>query len=135
MAERTCRVCGCTDNDCRQCVEAQGEPCHWVAADLCSRCISEKGPRHGEYIPLFWDMGPDYEFIRGHVTLEEAQKAIRDNDLEFLADQMRTEDLEYMWARFEVAPPGLECNQYLREYDKQGQGCFPVTRIEHYERS
>ena len=36
-----CRVCGCTDNDCRQCVEAQGEPCYWVEEDLCSRCARE----------------------------------------------------------------------------------------------
>jgi len=33
-----CRVCGCTGNDCRQCVEAQGVACHWVEVDLCSRC-------------------------------------------------------------------------------------------------
>jgi hypothetical protein len=35
---RTCSVCGCTDLDCRQCIEATGEPCHWVWWDLCSRC-------------------------------------------------------------------------------------------------
>lgn len=38
----TCRVCGCTDDDCSQCIEAQGKPCHWVEADLCSRCESER---------------------------------------------------------------------------------------------
>lgn len=38
----TCRVCGCTDDDCRQCVEAQGEPCYWVESDLCSRCAAEQ---------------------------------------------------------------------------------------------
>ncbi len=38
--ERKCRVCGCTEGDCRQCVEAQGHPCHWVQEDLCSRCVS-----------------------------------------------------------------------------------------------
>lgn len=38
---RTCRVCGCTDSDCRQCIEATGKPCHWVQADLCSRCADE----------------------------------------------------------------------------------------------
>ncbi len=35
---RACRVCGCTDNDCRQCIERTGAPCRWVAADLCSAC-------------------------------------------------------------------------------------------------
>jgi len=38
---RTCRICGCTDDDCRQCIEASGEPCHWVEADLCSRCVQK----------------------------------------------------------------------------------------------
>jgi hypothetical protein len=36
--ERKCRVCGCTDNDCSQCIEKTGQPCHWVEEDLCSAC-------------------------------------------------------------------------------------------------
>lgn len=36
--EGVCRVCGCTDDDCRQCIEKTGEPCHWVEPDLCSAC-------------------------------------------------------------------------------------------------
>lgn len=38
--EGVCRVCGCTDNDCMQCVEKTGEPCHWVEPDLCSACVA-----------------------------------------------------------------------------------------------
>lgn len=34
-----CRVCKCTDDDCRQCIERTGEPCHWVEPDLCSACV------------------------------------------------------------------------------------------------
>jgi hypothetical protein len=33
-----CRVCGCTDEDCRQCIERTGRPCYWVDDDLCSAC-------------------------------------------------------------------------------------------------
>lgn len=33
-----CRVCGCTDNDCRKCIEKTGGPCYWVDHDLCSAC-------------------------------------------------------------------------------------------------
>lgn len=36
-----CHVCGCTEDDCSQCVEKTGEPCHWVAQDLCSACEAE----------------------------------------------------------------------------------------------
>ena len=38
MSVRTCRVCGCTDGDCRGCIERTGAPCHWVEEDLCSAC-------------------------------------------------------------------------------------------------
>jgi hypothetical protein len=37
-SKRTCRVCGCSDMDCRQCIEKTGQPCYWVEADLCSAC-------------------------------------------------------------------------------------------------
>jgi len=36
--KRKCRVCGCTDDDCRQCIEKTGKPCSWVEEDLCSAC-------------------------------------------------------------------------------------------------
>ena len=39
---RKCRVCGCTDTDCSQCIAAQGHPCWWVEDDLCSRCADDK---------------------------------------------------------------------------------------------
>lgn len=35
---RKCRACGCTDDDCRQCIEKTGKPCSWVEQDLCSAC-------------------------------------------------------------------------------------------------
>lgn len=38
LSPQKCRVCGCTDNDCRQCIEATGHPCYWVQPDLCSAC-------------------------------------------------------------------------------------------------
>ncbi len=38
---RRCRICGCTDDDCRQCIEKTGEPCYWVEPDLCSACAVE----------------------------------------------------------------------------------------------
>ena len=39
--DRVCRDCGCTDDNCQQCIEAQGHPCHWVEENLCSRCATE----------------------------------------------------------------------------------------------
>ncbi|WZL88294.1 hypothetical protein VS868_11875 [Salinimicrobium sp. 3283s] len=41
---RRCHQCGCTDDDCRQCIDRTGEPCHWVAEDLCSACAENAEP-------------------------------------------------------------------------------------------
>jgi hypothetical protein len=37
-----CQVCGCTDNDCRLCIERTGHPCSWVNDEhtLCSACAA-----------------------------------------------------------------------------------------------
>lgn len=35
---RKCRECGCTDDNCRQCIEKTGRPCYWSEPDLCSAC-------------------------------------------------------------------------------------------------
>lgn len=34
----TCRICGCTDQDCSWCIVLQDAPCSWVEPDLCSAC-------------------------------------------------------------------------------------------------
>lgn len=47
---RKCRICGCTDDDCRQCIEKTGEPCYWVEDDLCSAC--KKDVKKKQDIPI-----------------------------------------------------------------------------------
>lgn len=37
-----CRVCGCTNDDCRQCIDKTGKPCTWIEPDLCSACVPQK---------------------------------------------------------------------------------------------
>jgi len=39
---RRCRICGCTDEDCSDCIARTGEPCSWVEEDLCSACVTAK---------------------------------------------------------------------------------------------
>lgn len=36
---QSCRICGCTDDNCTACIQAEGHACHWVERDLCSRCV------------------------------------------------------------------------------------------------
>ncbi len=38
-APGACRVCGCTDDDCEQCVEKTGQACYWIEPGLCSACV------------------------------------------------------------------------------------------------
>lgn len=36
-----CRLCGCTEMDCLQCIERTGSPCAWADADktVCTACV------------------------------------------------------------------------------------------------
>ena len=49
---RKCRICGCTDNDCHQCIEKTGHSCHWVEWDLCSACVKIKAPKKSKLSKL-----------------------------------------------------------------------------------
>jgi len=42
------RPCGCTDDDCRQCIDETGSPCTWVEEDLCSACVGEQVAKRGK---------------------------------------------------------------------------------------
>lgn len=61
--KQVCRECGCTDKDCKNCIEKTGEPCFWVEKDLCSACafkeewqvfktMSSKGDKVGYLLDL-----------------------------------------------------------------------------------
>lgn len=52
LAQR-CRVCGCTDDDCSECVEKTGKPCSWVEADLCSACDAPRRDPDAEPLEAF----------------------------------------------------------------------------------
>jgi hypothetical protein len=45
-----CKVCGCTEADCRGCIKRTGRPCSWVSAarDLCSACLPESHSSGGD---------------------------------------------------------------------------------------
>lgn len=42
MNSAVCRICGCTNDDCSQCIEKTGEPCYWQEPDLCSACAADE---------------------------------------------------------------------------------------------
>lgn len=39
LDERSCRVCGCTEN--RACLHKDGTPCGWVDDDICTVCADD----------------------------------------------------------------------------------------------
>lgn len=38
---RSCRVCGCTENNACHTPDGPNPTCHWVEPDLCSACVSK----------------------------------------------------------------------------------------------
>jgi ParB/RepB/Spo0J family partition protein len=78
LTPRSCRGCGCTEADCRQCVEKTGEPCHWVEADLCSACVpaaeaEELGHPEGEPIEALGVLLEDLQAV-SHLCSTNTQK-------------------------------------------------------------
>lgn len=52
LEQRRCRVCGCTDDDCRGCIVRTGAPCSWVPeleddeGPICSACVDQDVIEH-----------------------------------------------------------------------------------------
>jgi isopentenyldiphosphate isomerase len=68
---RTCRVCGCTDEDCSVCIKRTGFACSWVEHDLCSACATpaqEEAARQAELRLIAQELG---------ITVEEADEIDR----------------------------------------------------------
>jgi PRTRC genetic system protein E len=51
--QQRCRICGCTQDDCRQCIEKTGAPCYWVDSDLCSACSPQPSPNSNLNMEFF----------------------------------------------------------------------------------
>jgi len=66
MTDQQCMLCGCTDDDCRQCVEVQGRPCYWIAKNICSRCAIEAAVKFHE---IYERLAPKC----GYTTREETR--------------------------------------------------------------
>lgn len=49
---KVCLGCGCTERDCRKCIELTGAPCWWVSPHLCSACRHVRGIRDAQEAQL-----------------------------------------------------------------------------------
>lgn len=69
-----CRVCGCTEDNCKQCIERTGQPCHWVENNLCSACtpeMLERFPRKVGKTPKEFDIEWQYQEYLKRVAMTE----------------------------------------------------------------
>ena len=69
--QRVCRVCGCTNRVA--CVDSIGQPCHWVARNLCSQCVPRAVPTKNEILEALRDEAKIY-----HNSYVEVDGAVRD---------------------------------------------------------
>lgn len=64
--EGKCAECGCTDDDCSQCIEKTGAPCYWANDEktLCSACTPKhQTPHHPLYTSPYDQAAKDYENV------------------------------------------------------------------------
>ena len=91
--EQICKICGCTDYSCPQCIEKTGQPCYWVEKNLCSAC--------------------DVELKKAEAQLLGFKHAERGFDLENLIESMglKRSEWDVLKKKYQLS--------YLTEIDKE----------------
>lgn len=79
----------------------------------------------GDFIEISWEGDPDEEFVRGHVTPEEARASIRHAASWDCPDDAPT---RHTWARWVPDATG-EYDKKFYICESQRRGCFPVTAV------
>jgi len=107
--EQKCRVCGCTEEDCTQCVEAQGTPCYWVDIDLCSRCFNEMNKDIKEKVTI---------------TINDLKAAVT----RLRRDLNQNNKEEFLWGWIETNSEGIPCkiefkDAYINDIKQMFGGC------------
>lgn len=86
--------------------------------------MATQSTKHGEYLLIYWD-DKTHEYIRGHVSIEDAQKT-----LDFECDGIIATEIKHTYAFWGVGVDecGDPCQRfYLR--DAPARGRFKVTEI------
>lgn len=98
-----CRVCGCTQDNCQQCIDKTGGPCHWVEEDLCSACET-KSEEPAQLPP-------------------PAQNDITDYNERILKEKLKSNDMNFFTQLNELVP-GVAMSIKIKE--KNGKYTFSV---------
>ena len=83
--------------------------------------------KHGQYIAIYWEDDSDVEYIRGHVTLEEAREALDKWGLGW-GDGYNT--VTHKWARWQPMRNG-DYDMLLVIVDGPARGAFAVTEASY----
>jgi hypothetical protein len=84
--------------------------------------------KHGEFISIVWDdYEPEFEYVRGHVTQDEAVKACIHYHGE--RDAPTVHGVKHRWARWVPASNWSDFSAMFYTYDEKSKGTFPVTEI------
>jgi|GEM_PF-6841000 len=83
--------------------------------------------KHGEFIHIYWEDDSEVEYVRGHVTLDEAKAAIRAHSGEGADDSAI--DVKHRWARWVPAERYSDFSCLLWTYDEKSKGAFAVTEV------
>lgn len=82
----------------------------------------------GTFIELCWAYEPTAYYVRGHVTPDEFAKAVAPYLGGEVANDLSTETIEHLFARWIPTPHG-DNDRVLREELENKRGCFAVTVV------
>lgn len=89
--------------------------------------------KHGQHIRIVWDGYSNIEYIRGHVSLDDARKIF---DTEW--GQGHTDGIvliKRVWARWTPASHCSDFDMMLNVFDNKSRGAFAITEVRFAFRS
>ena len=83
--------------------------------------------KHGQFIEIMWDDWgeSELEYIKGHVTLEEATKVYH----QFIGTDSPIFGIKHRFARWVPASNWSDFSSMFYTYDEKSKGAFPVTEL------
>lgn len=82
---------------------------------------------HGEFIAIIWEVDSDVEFVKGHVTIDEAKEAVRKYSGDF---GPTVHAVQHKFARWTPAAHFSDFGMLFHVYDDKAKGTFPVTELD-----
>lgn len=85
--------------------------------------------KDGQFIEIMWEdsyYDSDIEYVKGHVTLEQATEAIK----KYNGTDVTVYGIKHRFARWIPASNWSDYSQMFFTYDEKSKGTFPVTELQ-----